>query len=126
MDRRQQKVCGVQRESDSNSITSSYGRQDYGLLIQFIFQQDILQLFRQNVLICLQVGSRHAPARNFKINTQTCTWNRCSTITPTVSGQKVFHYMTINLEHSKGYLSRKGHQSWLMQEKRTNLATTWK
>ena len=31
------------------------------------------------------------PARNFKINSQTCTWNQCSTTTPTASGQKVFH-----------------------------------
>ena len=36
------------------------------------------------------VGWKLAPARNFKINSQICTQNRCSTTTPTVSGQKVF------------------------------------
>ena len=29
-------------------------------------------------------------ARNFKINSQICTQNQCSTITPTVSGQNAF------------------------------------
>ena len=33
----------------------------------------------------------HALARNFKVNSQTCTWNQCSTTTPMVNGQKVFH-----------------------------------
>ena len=32
-----------------------------------------LQLSQQSVQICSQVGLKHAPARNFKINSQTCT-----------------------------------------------------
>ena len=55
-----------------------------------IFQQDILRLFPQNVQICSQVGLKLAPARNFKINSQTCTQNQCSTITLMVSGQSAF------------------------------------
>ena len=47
-------------------------------------------IVQQNVQICLHVGLKHAPARNFKINSQTCTWNQCSAITPTVSGPKIF------------------------------------
>ena len=43
-----------------------------------------------NVQICLQVGLKLAPARNFKINSQICTQSQCSTIIPMVSGQKVF------------------------------------
>ena len=50
-----------------------------------------LQLSQQSVQICSQVELKHALARNFKVNSQTCTWNQCSTTTPMVSGQKVSH-----------------------------------
>ena len=41
-----------------------------------------------------------ALARNFKTKSQICTWNQCSTIIPTVSGQK-YSLHDINLEHER-------------------------
>ena len=70
--------------------------------IQLVFQQDILQLFQQNVLICLQVGLKHRPCQEFQNKfpnlyyVEPMQYNN-----PDGKWSESIPYMIINLEHER-------------------------
>ena len=75
-------------------------------LIQYVFQQNTLQLSQQSVQICSQVGLKHAPATNFKIISklyvEPMQYNN-----PYSKWSENIPYMIIYLEHGRGiYLGK--------------------